>query len=86
LPLEAPFVVHCVIVARTAWTAIAAITSVGTITPVRPRAARTAAKSAAIVIVALAHHGGRASLVLVDADRHEAENIFVNALLTLHFG
>src|SRR5688572_7010635 len=51
---------------------------------VATRAARAVA--VAIVAVALLHHGRRAFLELVDANGHETQHVFVDALLALHLG
>src|SRR4051812_1779113 len=41
---------------------------------------------AVVVAVTLLQHGGRAFLELVDAHRHEAQDVFIDAHLALHLG
>lgn len=54
-------------------TTVAAVTAIATV-----------AVTAAGTVVALLHHGGGAVFVLLDADGHVAQDVFVEAHLTLH--
>jgi hypothetical protein len=49
------------------------------------RAIVTIATARAVVAVAALHHRGRAFFQLVDADRHVAQDVFMDAHLALHF-
>ncbi|VTZ65705.1 conserved hypothetical protein [Sinorhizobium medicae] len=68
--------------ARAARTVVA-VATVRTRTTIVTRATAFAART--VVAVALLHHRGRAFLVLVDGDRHVAQDVFVDAHLTLDF-
>src|SRR3546814_8098023 len=59
---------------------VAAISTFATVAPVTTSAAVVAARTIAL------HHRGRASLMLVDADGHEADDVLVAVGLALELG